>query len=166
MEGLNSVYLSLGSNLGDRLNNLQLACHQLSEKVGEIIKISSVYQTPPFGFHAENDFLNTCLLIETEYDPLDLLQLLNSIETDLGRDRGDRGYTSRTIDLDIIFFNDLVFESEKLTIPHSRFRERKFVLLPLNDLEPDKLDPETHLTVKQLLECCNDISNIFAFQKQ
>ena len=161
MKQLSLVYLSLGSNLGDRCKHLQDAKHQLHKHAGEVLSTSSVYENPPLGFEAETDFLNLCLKMSTTLSPIALLEVIKSIETDLGRLQNKSGvYASRCIDIDIVLYDALCFESELLTLPHLQFRTRKFVLAPLHELSPQLIDPITHLTMEQLLKNCADKSCI------
>jgi 2-amino-4-hydroxy-6-hydroxymethyldihydropteridine diphosphokinase len=153
------VYLSLGSNLGDRYQNLLNALTELSNKVGTVKLISHTYENPPSGFQADKDFLNLCAEVHTELPPQELLSLIKAIEKELGRSKNDtEGYSSRPIDIDIILYNTLVLNSKELTIPHPHFRKRMFVLKPLNDIAKDQIDPETMLTIGQLLNNCSDQS--------
>ena len=128
------VYISLGSNQGDKFKNLQDAIDLIFTKIGKVNIISRVYKSPAFGFDGD-EFLNTCICIETELNPKALLKGLIAIEKSLGRVRTKKnGYESRSIDLDIIFFEDEIVNIKKLTIPHPEMQNRKFVLLPLNDI--------------------------------
>lgn len=162
--GINSkstVYLSLGSNLGDRLQHLQKAQEELTNNVGTIIKVSRIVETPPHGFEAEHNFLNLCLAIETEFSPVALLEVLKKIEKNLGRkEKTTEGYASRCIDIDIILYENVLIKSEQLTIPHPHFRKRLFVLKPLSEIASKEIDPETTLTIEQLFHNCSDESTM------
>lgn len=162
MEGLNCVYFSLGSNLGDRLHHLKSALAFITQEIGPIKKASSIYETPPFGFESNDAFYNQCVVVETEHTPHDVLSITQRIETLLGRTaKSSAGnYTSRTIDIDLLYFGNELINDERLTIPHSQLRFRKFVLIPLNEIAPDHIDPTTYLTVRQLLQNCTDRSEI------
>ena len=158
---ISTVYLSLGSNLGDRFQHLQNAQVALSKVVGEISTVSRIYENPPSGFDADQDFLNICLSIETGLAPAELLKTLKKIESELGRTmKSAKGYSSRCIDIDIILYLDIVFQSENLTLPHPQFRKRMFVLKPLNDIAPNEIDPVTMLTIEQLFLNCGDTSTL------
>jgi 2-amino-4-hydroxy-6-hydroxymethyldihydropteridine diphosphokinase len=137
---VNKVFLSLGSNLGDRKVFLETALSKLSSK-GEIEKCSRIYETPPWGFQTEEHFLNICVIFRTHLSPTELLKLISEIETEMGRQRNSEGYSSRTIDIDIIFFNDLIHEDKNLRIPHPLYHLRSFVLNPLIDLDDQLIDP-------------------------
>jgi len=152
----NKVYISLGSNKGDKFKNLQNAIDCIHVQVGQIRQISKVYKSPALGFEGD-DFLNTCLMLETEFKPKKLLKKLLLIEKDLGRIRTkDNGYQSRIIDLDIIFYNDEIIEMKSLVIPHDQMYKRRFVLQPLNNLASQFIHPLIEKDVNTLLEECQD----------
>lgn len=143
------TYLGLGSNIGDRLQNLQAAINALEPDVHPV-ECSPVYETPPWGFLDQPNFLNQVVKAETELSPGELLRYLKEIEKDLGRqDSFLNG--PRKIDLDIIFFDDAVIESPPITIPHPRMDDRGFVLLPLADLAPEFKHPVLDLSVQDML---------------
>jgi len=143
------TYLGLGSNTGDRLQNLQAAINALEPEVHPV-ECSPVYETPPWGFLDQPNFLNQVVKAETELSPGELLRYLKEIEKDLGRqDSFLNG--PRKIDLDIIFFDDAVIESPPITIPHPRMDDRGFVLLPLADLAPEFKHPVLDLSVQDML---------------
>ncbi|MDI6697234.1 MAG: 2-amino-4-hydroxy-6-hydroxymethyldihydropteridine diphosphokinase [Anaerolineales bacterium] len=144
------VYLALGSNLGDRLANLQAAQKALPPTV-RVLAASPVYETPPWGYADQPAFLNQVIQVETDLEPFDLLKMLKSLETQLGRTPGPR-YGPRLIDLDILFYDDLVFDAPGLTLPHPRIEERAFVLTPLADLAPDLRHPVSGLTIQGMLQ--------------
>ena len=152
------VYISLGSNKGERFKNLQDAINLIYIKVGKVDIISKVYNTPAFGFEGD-DFLNTCIRIETAYKATDVLKELLAIEKQLGRTRNKkRGYESRTIDLDIIFYDEDVIASKKLQVPHPEMYKRKFVLQPLYDIAPKISHPTTQKDITEMLVECEDTS--------
>jgi deoxyguanosine kinase len=148
----NTVFLSLGSNEGERLLNIEKALTKISEKAGEIYLKSPIYENPPLGFESEINFYNLCVGIKTKFSPEDLLFILQQIEIEIGRNKKtiEEQYSSRSIDIDIILFNDIVFKSILLTIPHMLFRERNFVLKPLRDIAAMTIDPITGFTVDYL----------------
>lgn len=154
------AYLSLGSNVGDRKHHLEQAQLELNTRAGAVVAVSSFYENPPVGFHAEQDFLNCCIALRTQLPPSELLTICKTIEFSMGRVKKSTNgeYSSRSIDIDIILYNDLILDSKELTIPHPHFRKRHFVLKPLSDIAFDKKDPETLLTISQLLENCTDQS--------
>lgn len=150
------VYLILGSNLGDRTVFIESAKKMLEENTGTILQQSSVYETEPWGFEHGNQFLNQVVLFETELGPVNLLKKIKRIETDLGRVRGKERYSARFIDIDILFYDRLVFSDAELTIPHPELANRRFVLEPLAELGPDFSHPVSGFSVKKLLELCLD----------
>lgn len=149
---LKTVYLSLGSNLGNREENLHRACEALETARVHIVKHSSIYETEPQDLAAQPWFLNIALACETRYFPLQLLTILQSIERSLGRVRGasaaPRG--PRTIDIDILLFQNIVMATPRLAIPHPRMLDRRFVLEPLAEIAPELRHPQT----KELLTRC------------
>lgn len=156
-------YLSIGSNLGDRVTAISESLELIQKHAGDILSISKWYETEALGFDSENKFINLCIKIETLLSPFQLLMNLNDIEKELGRKRNGKGYIDRTIDIDIIFFEERQFETKFLTIPHPHFQSRKFVLQPLTDIAGRFIDPRSHLTIRQLLKNCTDQSEIYPF---
>lgn len=142
------IYLSLGSNLGDRAVNLQKASAYLAPKVQIIIQ-SSIYETEPWGYSDQPSFLNQVLKASTSLEPPDLLAFLKDIELTMGRQETFR-FGPRLIDLDILFYNDLVLDTPNLTIPHPRIPERAFVLIPLYEIAPDLIHPVKNKTIGEL----------------
>ena len=129
------AFLSLGSNMGDRLEYLSKAIDEISQIQGcNILNKSRVYETEPWGYENQEAFLNLCISIETSLSPYELLESLQTIELELDRVRKIH-WGPRTIDIDILLFDDIICEDDKLTIPHPRRRERAFVLIPLYDIE-------------------------------
>ena len=158
MSNLRKVYISLGSNQGDKFKNLQEAINAIHFKIGTIVNISKVYKSPALGFESD-DFLNACLALETILKPQKLLKKLLAIEKSLGRIRTkSKDYQARIIDLDIIFFEDEVVDTKTLQIPHPEMHKRKFVLQPLNDIASKELHPKIDKEVSALLEECEDES--------
>jgi 2-amino-4-hydroxy-6-hydroxymethyldihydropteridine diphosphokinase len=154
------TYLSLGSNQGDKLKNLQKAIHLIAEKIGAIQKISSVYKTPAIGFKGE-DFLNICLRVSTYLPPETLLSNSLEIENSLGRTRKNTvNYSNRTIDIDILLFDDEVIFSHELIVPHPRMMDRKFVLVPLTEIASNLIHPVSKTHISECLHSCKDSSEI------
>ncbi|MHB8776432.1 MAG: 2-amino-4-hydroxy-6-hydroxymethyldihydropteridine diphosphokinase [Anaerolineales bacterium] len=143
------VYLALGSNMGDRLANLQDAVSHLAPQMN-VKKKSPVYETPPWGFKDQAAFLNQVVMAETHLEPEKLLGHLKRLETTLGRVESFRN-GPRSIDIDILFFDDVILDSLPLMIPHPRLHQRAFVLLPLNDIAPDLIHPLLDKPVSELL---------------
>ena len=145
-----TVFLALGSNLGDRAANLGEALRRLLPAVN-VLAASPVYETPPWGYTDQPAFLNQVAKAETELSPSDLLAHLKQVETLIGRQATFK-YGPRTIDLDILFYDQAIVETPTLRVPHPHLAERAFVLLPLVDLEPDLMHPALGKTVRQLLD--------------
>jgi len=158
---MNSAFIGLGSNIGDRLKNLRQAIYHLTEiNQIEIVNISSVYESEPMYFEKQNSFYNAVVEIATDMDPVYLLMKLKEIEHKMGRDTTMQKNGPRIIDLDIEFFDDLVLETEMLEIPHPGLYERLFVLQPLCELDKSFKCCKTGKTVKVLMEDCPDKSKI------
>ncbi len=144
------VTLALGSNLGDRFENLQQALKDISLRIS-IIKISSVYETPPWGYSDQPVFFNQVLSGNTSLNPVELLTFVKNIENSMGRVKNFQN-GPRLIDIDILLFGEKIIDSEKLVIPHPRMVERSFVLLPLAEIEPELIIPGTNKKVLELLQ--------------
>ena len=147
-----TVILALGSNLGNRLNTINSAIQKIESEVGEIISIADCIETAPFEMESVENFMNSCIEIETELTVWEVLKKLQKIEIDLGRPKNTKGKNeSRTIDIDIIFYDSEMIETTELCIPHKEYHTRSFVLMPLLQIAPNFIDPSKHLTVKQLI---------------
>ncbi len=144
-----TVYISLGVNLGDRLDNLHMAV-DLMRNVLEVKRLSSIYETPPWGYKDQPAFLNQVMEAVTQLPPQMLLACLKDIEKKMGRVKTITN-GPRTIDLDVIFYDDLIVESPELSIPHPRLQGRGFVLVPLAELAPDFCHPHTGQTISQMM---------------
>ncbi len=157
----NQVYLLLGSNLDPRESFINKAITLISERAGKVLGMSTIYQSEAWGFQSDTRFLNQVLRIETNLTPEDLLQKTQQIEKNLGRTRvEENGYTSRTIDIDILYYDQKVMSSENLIIPHPRLHLRRFTLLPLAELAPELQHPVSHLTQQELLVRCADTGEV------
>ena len=157
---MNDVFLGLGTNLGDRKSNLRKAVAKIEEHIGKIVESSSVYETEPWGFEAETDFFNMVVRVETNLSPSDLLKEIHLIESSLGREREQDRYSSRIIDIDILFYGDTVSAEKGLKIPHRLLHERKFVLVPLCEIAPEFIHPVLLKSIRTLLDECRDRSRI------
>jgi len=156
MNELKKVYISIGSNLGNRLQNLQDAVFLLGKEVGMPKKVSKVYESSSWGFDAP-DFLNACLELETYLTPGILLEKILNIEKKMGRVRTqERDYASRNIDIDILYHGNEILQSDNLIIPHPKLHERKFVLLPLADIAPQFYHPVLGKDTRNLIQECKD----------
>ncbi len=156
-----TVYLSLGSNLGDRALNLQKAITNLAPKV-QVEAQSSIYETEPWGYSDQPAFLNQVIKASTSLEPAELLNFLKEIEILLGRQETFR-FGPRLIDLDILFYDSLVLDTAGLTIPHPRITERAFVMIPLAEIAPDLNHPIKKKTIRELKNLM-DTSSIALFQ--
>ncbi|MCX6255599.1 MAG: 2-amino-4-hydroxy-6-hydroxymethyldihydropteridine diphosphokinase [Bacteroidia bacterium] len=154
------VFLGIGTNLGNRGNNLKEAVARIAENIGPVVKSSSVYETEPWGFRARDEFLNMVVMVETKLTPSGLLGRILMIEMLLGRARGEKQYTSRVIDIDILLYEDLIIDEKSLKIPHPLMHERKFVLVPLCEIKPEIVHPVLKETVASLLKSCKDKSRV------
>ena len=158
---MNKAVLLLGSNLGDGQLLFQHVISMIDERLGKLEMQSALYQSPPWGFEHENNFINQVLIMNTEKDSEQVLQSCLQIEVDLGRKkRKTQGYVARIIDIDVLFVNDEVIETETLVLPHPRLHLRKFTLLPLAELIPDFVHPTLNKTIQELLVACEDNSEV------
>lgn len=147
---MTDVFLGLGSNVGDRENQLKEAIRLLDEQSGiKVVKVSSFYETEPVGYVDQPDFFNLCVEIQTELSPKAVLERGLAIEQQLHRVRKER-WGPRTLDIDILLYGDQIIEEQDLTIPHPRMTERAFVLIPLQEIAPNKVEPRTQTKIKDI----------------
>jgi 2-amino-4-hydroxy-6-hydroxymethyldihydropteridine diphosphokinase len=156
---MNLAYLITGGNLGDRVANLETSIRHLEINAGRLLQASAIYQTAAWGMEDQPDFLNQVLLLQTSLAPTDLLQSMLQIERQMGRIR-EAKYGPRTIDIDLLLYNQVVMNEPHLTLPHPRFHLRRFALQPLADLAPSLLHPVLHQTIGHLLLHCADPLNV------
>lgn len=149
---MNRVYLGLGSNLGSREELLQQAITTIAKQVGSIVSLSAFYETAPWGFDSPHPFLNAVIAVDTPLAPLPLLDATQAIERTLGRTtKSSNGrYSDRPIDIDLLFYNDLVMESQRLTLPHPLLHKRLFVLEPLAEIAPTLYHPLLQRSIAEL----------------
>jgi len=159
---MNKVALILGSNISDGRNYLLESFPLIENKLGKILVKSSIYCSPPWGYHSQNEYRNQVVVIETQLPPLTLLNSLLSIETTLGRVRNPRAttYEDRTLDIDILLIDDLIVNDTQLEVPHPRMHLRKFCLVPLAEVMPHWIVPTFNKTIEELMAECQDISDL------
>ncbi len=146
------AYISLGSNMGDRLKYLEKAVEEVKEDLNcKLLKISDIIETAPYGPVIQDDFLNGCIMIDTLYTPHELLSFLHKLENDANRTR-EVHWGPRTLDLDILLYDDLVVCDDELVIPHPEMHKRAFVLEPLKQIAPDAVHPLLHQRIRDMVE--------------
>ena len=150
------VYFLLGGNIGNREIILSEAIEKMTNQLGTLVQDSALYETEPWGFIHEQNFLNQVVVFDSELSALDILDKTQIIEKELGRVRKTTQYCERTIDIDILFYGDECIENQRLSIPHPRIQERLFALYPLEELIPDFIHPILKKTIKQLKDECPD----------
>lgn len=153
------MLISLGSNLGDRLENLRLAKLHMEEAFGAVLAESSVYETAPWGNLNQPNFYNSVLSFHKKENPFDVLETLLAIEHQMGRVRRER-WGIRLIDLDLLFLGDAVLDDGRMELPHPRLHLRRFVLAPLCEIAPDFVHPVLEKTLSELLFSCLDTSEV------
>jgi len=152
---IRQVFISLGTNLGDRSENLKMAIHAIDLTIGSISRQSSVYETKPWGKSNQPDFFNQVILIHTNKTSEDCLHLLLAIEEQMGRTREER-WGARLIDLDLLYADGDIIETDRLTLPHPAIPQRRFVLVPLVEIASDFIHPQLKKNQRQLLDECPD----------
>lgn len=157
------IAFSIGANLGDRLSSIQRAVSLLSESITDM-QCSSVYETEPVGYNDQPFFLNCAICGYTDKSPDQMIEISKSIEYVIGRQLRPKWH-EREIDIDIVLFEDYIFNSEDIVIPHPRMHVRSFVLQPLTEISPDRIHPIFNKTIKQLLSECADTADIKVFAK-
>lgn len=153
---MNTAYVLLGSNEGDRLQHLSKALELIAQQAGAIVKQSEIYVTVAWGYQDQPDFLNQVICIQTRLSPQQLLKHLLEIEQELGRTRTNTKWMQRIIDLDILFYNELVLKEESLCIPHPFIQERRFVLIPLREIAAGLMHPVLKRDIETLTAECSD----------
>ena len=145
------LYLGIGGNLGNRLENIGKVIKLISEKIAAPQSVSPVYLSEPWGFNHAKYFTNAMLKIDTDLTPTKLLKIILDIESELKRVRSQSGYEGRTMDIDIIYYGDKKINCDNLVVPHPKSKDRLFVLLPLKDIDPNFIDPITGKTIDNTL---------------
>ena len=152
---MNKTYLLLGSNLGNSRHQLQDAIKHIESKIGKVLRSSAIYKTAAWGKTDQPDFLNQVIILTSKLNAKETMKTILSIEEIMGRKRTEKN-APRSIDIDILFYDNEKLETEFLTIPHPLIQNRRFVLTPLNELTPDFVHPILHKTIQQLLAECPD----------
>jgi len=161
---MKAAYLLIGGNIGDRLAFMAAAKEKMKQKGIELIRQSSIYETAAWGITDQPSFLNQVLEIETSLTPQKLLSELLCIEQELGRTRAEKN-GARTIDIDILYFENQLIQAIGLSIPHDRISIRRFVLVPLTELIPDFIDPKTNKSIVEMLNDCPDTLEVAIYEK-
>lgn len=164
------IYLSLGSNLGDRAIQLEEARGQIANQLGELVSTSGIYESRAWGFSSEHNFFNCCLALRTALTPLEVLDSILRIEKGMGRIRippgeAGEGYSDRVIDIDLLLFGDLIYHHSRLVLPHYALAKRRFVLTPLNEIAPQLIHPLLKLSISRLLDQCKDPGEVWLHRK-
>ena len=157
------AYLSLGSNLGDREENMKKAEEFIEMQIGHVIQKSSLYETAPWGNKDQGHFLNEVIKLETKMNPVNLLKSIHEIEAGMGRIRSEK-WQPRIMDIDILFYNSQIIKDKELVIPHPFIEERRFVLLPMAEINPGFIHPVFKLTISDLLNGCRDTSEVLLYK--
>lgn len=165
---METCYVLFGSNLGDKERCFAEVCLLINKRCGTVAKVSSAYESEPWGFEADEWFLNRVIVVETELQPEEMLLQLLDIESELGRVRHPdaQGYSSRTADLDILYFGNRIIHSPTLVVPHPRLHLRRFTLLPMCEVAPEMVHPVLQLTQTELLQYCPDSSIVKEIKPQ
>jgi 2-amino-4-hydroxy-6-hydroxymethyldihydropteridine pyrophosphokinase len=151
------IYILFGSNIGNKKQYILDAQNLVKQNIGEIIAESSLYESEAWGFACDDSFLNKIIVVESNLNAFEILDITQKIELQLGRVRETtNSYQSRTIDIDILFYDNKILETENLTIPHPQIQNRKFTLIPLAEIASDFVHPKLQKTILELLKKCND----------
>lgn len=159
---MNTVYLSLGANLGEKEKNFLRAIQLINAQIGTIVDLSGLYETEPWGFESDDKFLNMVVAILSDYSANEVLEQCMKIEKEIGRVRVEnaKGYSSRVIDVDILFYNNDIIAESTLIIPHEHILSRRFILEPMCDIAPDFIHPVAGKTIAELLASCSDKTEV------
>ena len=157
---MHQVFLGIGGNIGNKSENFKNISVHIENLPGKILAVSSVYESPAWGFNSENKFWNQVYIIQTHLSPFDLLHKNHKIENHFGRKKGNSGYADREMDIDILYYDDEILETENLIIPHPKIQHRKFVLVPLAEIAPNHKHPLLRFNSTEMLDYCKDASLI------
>lgn len=158
-------YLLLGSNVGNRIENLNNALNLLNKQVGKIIEKSAFYETEAWGLEDQPDFINMACMIESETQPQKFLETIKVIEKDLGR-QTDVKWEPRTIDIDILYIDDAIISTQNLKVPHPQIYDRNFVLIPMLDIAGDFIDPVKNITLDEIYDMCTDTKEVYLYEAE
>ena len=161
---MNTAYLLLGSNLGNRLANIHLAIHKIKDKCGKVLHTSSIYETAPWGYMEQDNFLNQVIVLQTSLEATELMEQLLAIEIELGRIRSIK-LGPRIIDIDILLIDNKVVNNATLTLPHPEIANRRFALIPLAEVDGKIVHPLLDKTITMLLEECTDSGDVQKFSE-
>lgn len=157
-------YLLLGSNLGDRAVQLAKARQRIQQEIGNVALASSIYETEPWGFQEQDSFLNMALAVESTLTPANVLKICREIEQEAGL-KPNIEWGPRHLDIDILYHDQAIVNTDDLVLPHPRIQERNFVLVPLMEIAGDFTDPVTSLTVEEMYDQCCDLSEVFLYEE-
>jgi 2-amino-4-hydroxy-6-hydroxymethyldihydropteridine diphosphokinase len=150
------IYLCIGGNLGEREANLEEALSFIDINFGDVLAVSSIYESEPWGMSDVPNFLNQVMLIQSDLSNDQLLSEISELEEFFGRERSSEGYVSREMDIDVLFIGDEIVDSETFKVPHPLVAERRFVLEPLAEIAPDLIHPQVKQSVTEILKACTD----------
>lgn len=162
---MHTVFLLLGSNMGLRSHYLSKARNLISQNIGPVKTCSCIYETEPWGFETPMSFLNQVVGVSTKLNPDELLSVIIDIENALGRQRYNSHYENRTIDIDILFYDNEIINKAALSIPHPEIANRQFALVPMNEIATTFVHPENGFTIAELLNKCKDKSKVWLYKK-
>lgn len=160
---MHRVYLIIGGNLGNREELIAKTARQIEQTIGRIVKRSDIFESEPWGFDHETDFLNQVLEVETSLEALCLLDTCQLIEKNLGRKRDHDDYSARTADIDVLFYDDCIYTLPPLVVPHRKLHERMFVLMPLAQIAPSLMHPLLGKSINELLSNCSDSTQVWRY---
>lgn len=160
---MHTYYFHLGSNIGDRNAMLTAAVDQISQKIGKLVLASSIYETEPWGYKNQDHFLNQAIQVESHLSIDDVFTILQEIEKQMGGIKTET-WGPRIIDIDILYCDDVIVNTDRLTVPHARMYERSFVLIPMMEIACDFIDPVKNKSIEELFDMCRDEGAVFIYE--